>query len=44
MKKLLVLGACAAVFAMGAAASVEKGQKLYLKACKSIVYLFFAIF
>lgn len=35
MKKLLVLGACAAVFAMGASASVEKGQKLYLKACKS---------
>ncbi len=35
MKKLLFLGACAAVLAMSANASVDKGQKLYLKACKS---------
>jgi len=35
MKKLLLLGACAAMLAMSANASVEKGQKLYLKACKS---------
>ncbi len=35
MKKLLFVGACAAVLAMSANASVDKGQKLYLKACKS---------
>jgi len=35
MKKLLFLGACAAILAMGANAGVDKGQKLYLKACKS---------
>lgn len=35
MKKALMLTACALMFVAGANASVERGQKLYLKNCRS---------